>query len=117
MVRELTPTKRIVLHLSDPNLAQTLREAANVRLALSIPTLAAPAFVAALFGDRVQNVFMVDDRLLAAFEVVIPAFDPCLVGQSVRAVAVDYGLVPVAVLGADGVLHPQPLDVRLEPGT
>jgi Trk K+ transport system NAD-binding subunit len=116
MVRELSPTKRVVLHLSDPNLAQMLREAANVRLALSIPTLAAPAFVAALFGDRVQDVFMVDDRLLAAFEVVIPSFDPCLAGHSVRAVAVDYGLLPVAVIDPNGVLHQQPADARLEPG-
>lgn len=117
MVRDLNPTKRVVLHLSDPNLAQMLREAANVRLALSIPTLAAPAFVAALFGDRVQNVFMVDGRLLAAFEVVIPSVDPCLAGQSLRAVAVDYGLVPVAVLDAHGVLHARPLDIRLDPGS
>jgi Trk K+ transport system NAD-binding subunit len=117
MVRELDPTKRVVLHLSDPNLAQMLREAANVRLALSIPTLAAPAFVAALFGDRVQNVFMVDGRLLAAFEVVIPSFDPCLAGWSVHAVAVDYGLVPVAVLDARGVLCKDLLQARLEPGS
>ena len=116
MVCELNPTKRVVLHLSDPNLAETLREAANVRLALSIPTLAAPAFVAALFGDRVQNVFMIDGHLLAAFEVVIPPGDPCLAEQSVRAVAVDYGLVPVAVLDPHGVLHKEPLRARLDPG-
>jgi Trk K+ transport system NAD-binding subunit len=116
LARELNPTQRVVLHLSDPNLAQMLREAANVRLALSIPHLAAPAFVAALFGDRVQNVFMVDGRLLAAFEVVIPAVDPCLARQSVRAVAVDYGLVPVAVLDSRGVLHEPPLGARLDPG-
>jgi Trk K+ transport system NAD-binding subunit len=117
MVRELDSSKRVVLHLSDPNLAQMLREAANVRLALSIPTLAAPAFVAALFGDRVQNVFMVDGRLLAAFEVVTPSFDPCLAGQSVHAVAVDYGFVPVAVFDARGSLQKDPLQARLEPGS
>ena len=116
MVRELNPTKRVVLHLSDPNLAQMLREAANVRLALSIPTLAAPAFVAALFGDRVQNVFMVDGQLLAAFEVVVPSVDPCLAGQPVRAVAVDYGLMPVAVIDCHGVLQKQPQGARLDPG-
>jgi Trk K+ transport system NAD-binding subunit len=117
MVRELDPTKRVVLHLSDPNLAQTLREAANIRLALSIPTLAAPAFVAALFGDRVQSVFMIDGRLLAAFEVAIPPCDPCLTGQSVQDVATDYGLLPVAVLDAKGVLHERPMATRLDPGS
>jgi Trk K+ transport system NAD-binding subunit len=115
-VRELNPTQRVVLHLSDPTLAQTFREAANIRLALSIPTLAAPAFVAALFGDRVQSVFMVDGRLLATVDLLIPPTDSCLAGQSVRAVAVDYGVVPVAVLDAGGHLQPQPMNVRLDPG-
>src|SRR5262249_34974090 len=59
LVRELNPTQRVVIHLTDPSLAQTMREAANVRLALSIPSLAAPAFIAALFGDRAQSVLMI----------------------------------------------------------
>jgi len=41
--RELNPRQRVVVRLSDTHLAQTLREAANVRFALSIPTLAALA--------------------------------------------------------------------------
>ncbi|HEV3444182.1 MAG TPA: NAD-binding protein, partial [Gemmataceae bacterium] len=53
MVRDLKPNQRVVLNMTDPQLAQMLRESANVRLALSIPALAAPAFVAALFGERV----------------------------------------------------------------
>jgi Trk K+ transport system NAD-binding subunit len=116
VVREMNPTKRIVLHLSDPNLAQTLREAANIQLALSIPTMSAPAFVAALFGDRVQSVFMVAGRLLAAVDLIIPPTDSCLAGQSVRAVAVDYGVLPVAVLDAKGILQSQPMNARLDPG-
>src|SRR5262245_17345459 len=43
LVRDLSPKQRVVVRMSDPNLAETLREAANVRFALSIPTLAAPA--------------------------------------------------------------------------
>src|SRR5207253_9480464 len=76
LVRDLNPTQRVVVRLSDPQLAQTLREAANVRLALSIPELAAPAFVAALFGDRVRSVFFVEERLLAVVDVVAHAHDP-----------------------------------------
>src|SRR5262245_3506519 len=53
MTRDMNPMQRVVVRLSDPQLADALRDAANVRLALSIPALAAPAFVAALFGDRV----------------------------------------------------------------
>src|SRR5262249_42942073 len=37
LVRELNPKQRVVVRMSDPSLAQTLREAADVRLALSIP--------------------------------------------------------------------------------
>jgi Trk K+ transport system NAD-binding subunit len=116
MVRELNPAQRVVVHLSDPNLAQMMRESANVRLALSIPTLAAPAFVAALFGDRVQSVFMIDGRMLATLDLVIPPQDTCLAGQPVRALAVDYGFLPVAVFDAQGKLQPQPFNVRLDVG-
>ena len=62
LTREIDPEKRVVVLQSDPHLAQLLRDAANVRLAVSVPTLAAPAFVAALYGDRVQSVFLVRDR-------------------------------------------------------
>ena len=63
----------VVVRLSDPHLAQTLRESANVRLALSLPAMAAPAFVAALFGDRVQGVFRVGSRLLMVVELAVQA--------------------------------------------
>jgi Trk K+ transport system NAD-binding subunit len=116
MARELNPTQRVVLHLSDPNLAQMLREAANIRLALSIPVLAAPAFVAALFGDRVQSAFMIGGRMLAAVDLVIPEQDPCLLGQSVRALATDYRLLPVAVFDSQGILQQQPASIRLQEG-
>jgi Trk K+ transport system NAD-binding subunit len=98
LVRELNPRQRVVLRTTDPNLAQMLREAADVRLALSVSALAAPAFAAALFGDRVQAVFLVEGRLLAVVDLLIHAADPCLAGQTVRAAAVDYNLLPVAVL-------------------
>ena len=85
LVRELNETQRVVVCLSDPNLAQTLREAANIRLALSVPTLAAPAFVAALFGDRVQNVFLVAGRTLAVVDLLVQPQDALLIGRPVRA--------------------------------
>jgi Trk K+ transport system NAD-binding subunit len=69
LARELNECQRVVLRLYDTNLAQTLREAANIRLALSIPALAAPAFVAALFGDQVSTIFLVCGRLLAVQEI------------------------------------------------
>jgi Trk K+ transport system NAD-binding subunit len=114
-VRELNPGQRVVVRLSDTHLAQTLREAANIRFALSIPALAAPAFVAALFGDRVQSVFLVAGRLLAAVELTVAAGD-CLDGESARAAAIDYGLMPVALTAADGQPRSELLAHRLGPG-
>lgn len=116
LVRELNDDQRVVLRLSDPHLAQTLRDAANVRLALSIPTLAAPAFVAALFGDRVQSVFLVEDRMMAVVDLTIQPQDSFLAGQSLRTIAVDYRLLPLAVLASYGKALPHTLNSRLEAG-
>lgn len=116
LARELNPRQRVVLRLYDTNLAQTLREAANIRLALSIPTLAAPAFVAALYGDRVPTIFLVGGRLLAVQEITVHADDAGLIGQPVRAMAVDYRLLPVGLVGANQYSNPQPADQILRAG-
>jgi Trk K+ transport system NAD-binding subunit len=116
LVRELNPAQRVVLLQSDPQLAQMLREGANVRLALSVPALSAPAFVAGLYGDRVLAVFWVRGRLLAVKEVVVTADDAVLIGQSVRAVAVDYHFLPLALLPAQGPPPSRPLEARLAVG-
>jgi Trk K+ transport system NAD-binding subunit len=117
MVRELHPTQRVVLQLSDPMLAQLLREAAGVRLAMSIPLLAAPAFVAALFGDRVQSVFMVEGKLFAAIDLLIADDDTSLCDQPVRTIASRFRVLPVAVLGPRGHVEPRPLDCSLQAGS
>jgi Trk K+ transport system NAD-binding subunit len=116
LVREMKPGQRVVLLQADPNLAQMLRHGANIRFAVSVPALAAPAFLAGLFGDRVLSVFLVNERLLAAINLVIQERDP-FAGQSVRAVAVDYRMIPVALLPA-GAATPsrQPLTARLGTG-
>jgi len=86
-----------VLRLHDAYLAQVLREAANVRLALSTSTLAAPAFVAALFGDRIHSLIVVAGRVLAVVDLVIQAGDVSLYDQSVRALTIDYRLLAVSI--------------------
>jgi Trk K+ transport system NAD-binding subunit len=116
LVRELNPQQRVVLRMADAQLAQTLREAANIRLALSTSALAAPAFIATLFGDRVQNIFLVGSRVLAAVELVVQADDPVLNGQLVQTLSADYLLLPVSLTAADGSPRPQPLSHRLTPG-
>jgi Trk K+ transport system NAD-binding subunit len=115
LARELNPTQRVVLLQADPQLAQMLREAANVRLAVSVPALVAPAFIAGLYGDRVQSVFLVRDRLLAVVDLVVTAGDALLEGQTVQAAAVNHRLLPVAVLPGKKSESPL-LATRLEAG-
>jgi Trk K+ transport system NAD-binding subunit len=117
LAREIKPNQRVVLIQSDPHLAQLLREAANVRHAVSVPVLVAPAFVAGLFGDRVLSVFLLQEHLLAVLDLLIQAQDHHLTGQSARTVAIDHGLLPVAVIPADGSPPPRnPFNARLNAG-
>jgi len=102
LVRDANEQQRVVVMQSDPNLANLLREAANIRQAVSIHALAAPAFLAALFGDRILAVFLIRDRILAVVDLVAQGADDVLLDQSVRAIAVDYHLAPVAVIPAGG---------------
>ncbi|HYV39147.1 MAG TPA: NAD-binding protein [Gemmataceae bacterium] len=116
LVRELNPKQRVVLLMVDPQLARTVREAAEIRLAVSIPALAAPAFVAAILGDRVRSVFLVGGKLLAVVDVTAPADDAFLAGQSVRALAVDYNMLPIRLWDAAGKTRAEPLNARLSAG-
>jgi Trk K+ transport system NAD-binding subunit len=116
LVRELNPKQRVVTGVADPRLAQVLREAANIRLAVSTSALAAPAFVATLFGDRVASVFLIAGRVLAAIELAVQAGDPSLAGHEVGALAHTYSLVPISLVTADGVIRTPPPDHRLSLG-
>jgi Trk K+ transport system NAD-binding subunit len=99
LVRQVKPDQRVVVRLNDPDFAEAVREAANIRLAMSVPALAAPAFAAALYGDRVQTLVSVGGRTLAVVELVVQPDDPCLREASLVAAMVDYRFLPVAVSG------------------
>ncbi len=101
LARELNPEQRVVPLAGDPQFARMLREAADIRLAVSVPALAAPASVAGLFGDRVMNVFMIAERLFAALDLIIHEGDP-FIGQALRAAAIDYGLLPAGLVQKAG---------------
>jgi len=116
LVREKNEQQRVVLRLADADLAKTLREAANVRLALSIAALAAPAFVAAVFGDRILSIFPLEGRVLAVIDLLIGEKDTVFVGQPARVVAVDYGVLPVAILSQGGSGSGQAFNARLASG-
>src|SRR5262249_29985450 len=115
LVRELNPEQRVVLLLNDPQFAHMLREAAAIHFAFSVPALAAPAFLAGLFGDRVASVFMLRERLFAVIDLVVGENDP-LAGHAVRAVAIDYQLLPVEHLRGDGAPSRPVLAGRLGAG-
>ena len=102
LVRQLHPQKRVVLRLIDSRLAQLLRTAASIRLAVSIPDLAAPAFLAGLYGDRVRTVFVTEGQLFAVLDVVVQA-DDVILGQPVDLAAKTYRFVPLAMTSADRV--------------
>src|SRR6185436_8016147 len=82
LVREQFPHRRLLVRLIDPQLAGLLRSAANIHLALSIPELAAPAFLAAFLGDRIRTVLLAQGQILAIVDVLVRAGD-ALVGQTV----------------------------------
>jgi Trk K+ transport system NAD-binding subunit len=103
LVRELAPKQRVVLRLTDPGLARTLRQSAHIRLAVSIPELAAPAVVAALYGDQVSGVFQIADRLFAAYELVLLEGDVLLDHATLDRLARELNVLPLLRTGADGV--------------
>jgi Trk K+ transport system NAD-binding subunit len=69
LARELNAKLRVVLRLDDGALAGSLRQTANIRYALGLPQLIAPAFVAPLFGDRVVALFWLEGTLQAILEL------------------------------------------------
>jgi Trk K+ transport system NAD-binding subunit len=102
LVAELNEKQRVVVLLSDSILAETARTAARVKMAVSLPELAAPAFVAGLLGDRVLSMFVVRGQMLAAVELAIHGEADSLADRSLRSVAIDYRLAPVAVVDSNG---------------
>jgi Trk K+ transport system NAD-binding subunit len=101
LVRELNPAQRVVVRLTDPDFAQAVREAANIRLAVSVPSLAAPALAAALYGDRVHTLVSVGGATLAVVELTVQPNDPCLYEVSLMAAMIDYRFLPVGVSGRE----------------
>ena len=99
LVQELNPKLRVVVRLSEPEFAEAVREAADIQHAVSIPALAAPAFAAALFGDRVQTLITAAGRTLVVIEIVINPEEIHLIGKSLRGLSLDYRLLPVALAG------------------
>lgn len=91
-----TPNRRIVVRLSDPDFAQAARDAAEIRYAMSPPALAAPAFAAALLGDRIHSLVYAGQRSFAIVELVAEDGDT-ITGQSIGALKKSFGLIPLGL--------------------
>jgi Trk K+ transport system NAD-binding subunit len=100
LVRELNPTQRVVVRIADPDFAQAVRDAADIRLALSPPALAGPAFATALLGDRVQALAPIGDRTIALVELIADPGDE-LCDRTIHELMVDYHFLPLGVAGAE----------------
>jgi Trk K+ transport system NAD-binding subunit len=116
MVRELAPKQRVVLRLIDSQLAGTLRQSANVRLAVSIPDLAAPAFAAALYGDRVRGMFQIEGRMFTVYDLVVHPHETFLTEATLDEMARNFRFVPLTFMAADGVRKSLSADARLAIG-
>ncbi len=116
LVAELNEQQRVVVRLGDSVLAETARTAAGVKMAVSLPELAAPAFLAGLLGDRVLSLFEVEGHVLAVVEITVQPEDRRLTENSLQSVAIDYGIVPVGLLDADRKERTLNLENRLQEG-
>ncbi|MBP3955708.1 NAD-binding protein [Gemmata sp. G18] len=101
LVREMNPKQRVVVRLSEPEFAEAVREAAEIRNAMSVPALAAPAFASALYGDSVQTLVSAVGHTLVVIDLLVNDADDPLNGKSLRAIVLDYALLPVALSGRD----------------
>ena len=101
LVRETNATQRVIVRLNDPQFADAVREAADIRYAISVPALAAPAFAAAVYGDSVQALVTVGGRTLVVVDLIVNDAEDHLNGRSLRAFAFDYALLPIALTGHD----------------
>ena len=101
LVREKNPKQRVIVRLSDPQFAEAVRDAAEIRYAVSVPALAAPAFAAAVYGDRVQTLVTVAGHTLIVVDLVVNDTEDYLNGRSLRAFTLDYRLMPLALAGHD----------------
>jgi Trk K+ transport system NAD-binding subunit len=101
LVREMNPKQRIVVRLSDPHFAEAVRDAANITHAMSVPALAAPAFASALYGDSVESLVTAAGRTLAVVALVVNDAEDHLNGKSVRALVIDYAMLPIALANRD----------------
>ena len=94
LVRELNKQQRVVVRMNDPDLAASTREAADIRYAVSPPALAAPAFAAALFGERIQALVAVGSRNFAVVELQADEGEQ-ITGRTLDSLCKEWTMLPL----------------------
>ena len=114
--KRLKPAVRTVARVFDQNLATRLEGNFGIDRALAMSVLAAPAFVAAAFGDEVAAEFAWDEDLFAVVRVTAHA-EHELVGHSVGKIRGHHGIATLLHANADGNISVHPDEETLiEPG-
>jgi Trk K+ transport system NAD-binding subunit len=95
LTREANAKQRVVVRLNEADFAEAVRESARIRHALAIPKLAAPAFAAALYGDRVQSLITVNGKTLVVLDILVEENETHLVGKLIGQVVDEYRMLPL----------------------
>lgn len=106
LARARAPDLRVVLRLSDPDLAARIQRASNIQVSHSVFALAAPAFAAAILGHPATAVLPVGAKVLLVVGLTAR--------QTIDVKALEHGC-QARVLAVDGAEFPEP-DAIIAPG-
>nr|HMP16797.1 NAD-binding protein [Gemmatales bacterium] len=81
---DLNPRLRVIIRLEDVALAGALQQTTNIRHAMGLPPLIAPAFVWPLLGDRIVSLFWLHQALHLVMEVAVTPATTGLLQQHVE---------------------------------
>lgn len=94
-VKRMRPDLPVVVRLFDQTLAHQLESTFDIRRALGMQTLAAPAFAAAAMGDEVVGAFTADEGIFVVGRFTLDGASR-LAGRTVRQVAAEHRVAPFA---------------------
>jgi Trk K+ transport system NAD-binding subunit len=104
LARARAPDLRVVLRMFDPDLAARVERTTGIYLSRSVSALAAPAFVAAIFGRRTEAVLPVGAEVLQIVDLTAEkTIDVRTLEETCQARVVAVGATPFPVLDLEVV--------------
>ena len=99
LARARAPELRVVLRMFDPDLAARVERTIGIYLSRSVSALAAPAFVAAIFGRRTEAVLPVGTEVLQIVDLTAERkVDVGTLEETCQARVMAVGATPFPVL-------------------